>query len=88
MIKGTPVLYFFVSLFFWAGVDFLLAGERSQARRFLMQIKEPMRGDLAIPAERRLTELQKQAFADIWGRSVAEMEAAWKAWITENYPKK
>ena len=52
------------------------------------QVKQPFPVDSAVPAEALLVEAQEQAFADIWGRSVEEMEAAWKSWITKHYPKK
>jgi hypothetical protein len=64
-------------MFLWSRVDYLMA--RGDAGRLLHFLKEPLRGT-------SMTRRQRQAFDATFGKSPAELDGDWAAWVLATYP--
>ncbi len=73
----------------WARVSWLLGLEKADLRGFLLAISEPYDTGLS-DAERAkaLAETSRKALQATFGKSPAELDAAWRKWLAKKFPKR
>ena len=64
----------------WARVSWLLGLEKADLRGFLMAISEP--------ADSGPAEASRAALQTVFGKSPADLDAAWRKWVAKKFPKK
>jgi hypothetical protein len=73
----------------WARVSWLLGLEKADLRAFLLAISEPCDQGLDEDARAKaLAETSRKALQTVFGKSPAELDAAWRKWLAKKFPKR
>jgi len=73
----------------WARVSWLLGLEKTDLRGFLMAVSEPYGPNLSeSERDAALAEISRKALQATFGKTPAELDAAWRKWLTKKFPKR
>ena len=72
----------------WSRVDWLLATRAADARAFLFGISNQVPPGTGPERSKAILYNEQKAYESIWKQKPADLDKAWRAWVTKEYPKR